>query len=192
MAVLIRSFADKVQKQKRCRNDHECVSLGQSALTVNFRCVHLARHKPEKDARMSRNTIIGGVVIAAIAVAIYWGMLRPQNEMTAEVEAGPMVEVTVPELTGAAKMGEQFFNAKCAVCHGENAAGKEGFGPPLIHKIYEPSHHGDMAFMLAPRRGVQAHHWRFGDMPPVEGLTDGDIKQLIAYVRTVQRANGIN
>ena len=141
---------------------------------------------------MSRNVIIGGVVIAAIAVAVYWGMLRPQDEMTAEVETGPMVEVTVPELTGAAKMGEQFFNAKCAVCHGENAAGKEGFGPPLIHKIYEPSHHGDMAFMLAPRRGVQAHHWRFGDMPPVDDLTDGDIKQIIAYVRTVQRANGIN
>ncbi|MDG1738556.1 MAG: cytochrome c [Paracoccaceae bacterium] len=106
--------------------------------------------------------------------------------------SGSMVEVTVPELTGAALIGEQIFNAKCAACHGENAAGVEGAGPPLVHIIYEPSHHGDMAFMLAPRRGVQAHHWRFGNMAPVEGLTDGDIKQIITYVRTLQRANGIN
>ncbi len=57
--------------------------------------------------------------------------------------------------------------------------------------IYEPSHHGDMAFVMAAQRGVQAHHWRFGDMPPQEGLTEGDLKAIVAYVREMQRANGI-
>jgi hypothetical protein len=28
-------------------------------------------------------------------------------------------------------------------------------------------------------------------MPPVEGLTDGDLKMVVAYVRELQRANGI-
>ncbi|MEE9388504.1 MAG: cytochrome c, partial [Paracoccaceae bacterium] len=35
------------------------------------------------------------------------------------------------------------------------------------------------------------HHWRFGSMPPVEGLTDGDVAMVVDYVRTLQRANGI-
>jgi len=29
-------------------------------------------------------------------------------------------------------------------------------------------------------------------MPAVEGLTRGDIKMIIAYIRELQRANGIN
>ncbi|MFT4715000.1 MAG: mono/diheme cytochrome c family protein [Paracoccaceae bacterium] len=104
----------------------------------------------------------------------------------------PMVNVTIPELTGIAKIGELAFNAKCALCHGENAAGKGGAGPPLVHKIYEPSHHGDGAFLLAAQNGVRAHHWNFGSMPPVEGVTSGDVKAITAYIRALQRENGIN
>lgn len=142
---------------------------------------------------MKRIAIIGILILGLAAAGYYW-VQSGTGEMADEPStiSGSMVEVTVPELTGAALIGEQIFNAKCAACHGENAAGVEGAGPPLVHIIYEPSHHGDMAFMLAPRRGVQAHHWRFGNMAPVEGLTDGDIKQIITYVRTLQRANGIN
>jgi hypothetical protein len=29
-------------------------------------------------------------------------------------------------------------------------------------------------------------------MPPVAGVTDGDVKMIVAYVRELQRANGIN
>jgi len=29
-------------------------------------------------------------------------------------------------------------------------------------------------------------------MPPVEGLTQGDVKMIAGYVRELQRANGIN
>lgn len=49
-----------------------------------------------------------------------------------------------------------------------------------------------MAFVRAAREGVRAHHWRFGDMPPVEGVSDADLAGIIAFVREVQRANGIN
>ncbi|MCR9111366.1 MAG: cytochrome c [Rhodobacteraceae bacterium] len=104
-----------------------------------------------------------------------------------------MVDVTVPEtLSANAEIGKVVFEAKCAICHGENAAGQDGVAPPLVHKIYEPSHHGDAAFLLAAKNGVRAHHWRFGNMPPVEDVTDGDVKMIIAYVRELQRANGIN
>ena len=50
-----------------------------------------------------------------------------------------------------------------------------------------------LAFVLAARNGVRAHHWPFGDMPPVgQPLTDGELAAIIAYVRELQRANGIS
>ena len=104
-----------------------------------------------------------------------------------------MVEVRLPSnLSAKAQIGMRGFDARCAECHGPNAAGQVGVAPPLIHKIYEPSHHGDGAFHAAVMQGVRAHHWRFGNMPPVDGLEEQDVGSIIAYVREVQRANGIN
>ncbi len=108
-------------------------------------------------------------------------------------EGGPIVQVQLPdELSQQAALGKNIFEAKCSECHGENAAGRNGVAPPLVHKIYEPSHHSDMAFVLAAQNGVRAHHWNFGNMPKIEGLTQGDVKMVAAYVRELQRANGIN
>jgi len=42
------------------------------------------------------------------------------------------------------------------------------------------------------RNGVRAHHWKFGSMPPVDGITDAEDGTIVAYVRALQRANGIN
>ncbi|AEI96513.1 c-type cytochrome [Roseobacter litoralis] len=104
-----------------------------------------------------------------------------------------IVAVAVPEtLSANAEIGKLAYDAKCAVCHGADAAGQDGAAPPLVHKIYEPSHHGEAAFLLAAKNGVRAHHWRFGNMPTVEGVTDGDVKMIVTYVRELQRANGIN
>jgi mono/diheme cytochrome c family protein len=137
------------------------------------------------------------IIFAAVVLAIGAGyaalnLLDPKPDQSTQATAGgPIVAVTVPTLSNAAKIGETGFNAKCAACHGVNAAGVDGVGPPLIHKIYEPSHHGDAAFMLAPQNGVRAHHWPFGDMAPVADVTLADIKSIIIYVREIQRANGI-
>ncbi len=131
-------------------------------------------------------------VVLAVAGYVGWGQLVQEAPEPVVASAAFLVEVNVPELAGNAIIGKQVFDAKCAACHGDNAAGLDGSGPPLIHKIYEPSHHGDQAFLLAVRRGVRSHHWRFGDMPPVEGLTDGDVKMIVEYIRAVQRNNGIS
>lgn len=64
-------------------------------------------------------------------------------------------------------------------------------GPPFINPIYKPGHHGDYAFEMAAQNGVQAHHWPFGNMPPQTGLTRADVLNIVAYVRAVQRENGI-
>jgi Cytochrome c, mono- and diheme variants len=87
--------------------------------------------------------------------------------------------------------GEAKFNAHCAACHGPQATGTQQ-GPPLVHKIYEPNHHGDAAFLRAAEFGVRAHHWEFGNMPKIEGVSSGDVEQITHYVRWLQRQAGIS
>ena len=139
--------------------------------------------------------LIGGL-------AVYWNAAPSRQQAaghsmvppdTSGVARGaPIVEVSVPtDLSANAQIGKRAFEAKCAECHGANAAGQNGVAPPLVHKIYEPSHHSDMAFVLAAKNGVRSHHWNFGNMPPVKGLTDADVKMVTQFVRELQEANGI-
>ncbi|CAC9535452.1 hypothetical protein [uncultured Gammaproteobacteria bacterium] len=95
------------------------------------------------------------------------------------------IGVNVPFMQAA---GMSKFKENCAKCHGEWAKGTDS-GPPLIHNYYKPSHHGDEAFYRAALNGVKAHHWRFGNMSPVEGIERKDITKIISYVRWLQKAN---
>ena len=99
-------------------------------------------------------------------------------------------DVVIPQLTGSGVRGQAAFGKFCATCHGVDAGGT-GSGPPLIHKLYHPGHHGDMAFVMAAKRGARAHHWNFGNMPPVNGISDEELVDIIAFIREVQFANGI-
>lgn len=118
-------------------------------------------------------------------------VLIPKEQSTAQA-GSPMVTVTELKLDEYAQTGKDAFEARCAACHGTSGSGNVGVAPPLIHKIYEPSHHGDASFVRAAKLGVQQHHWPFGNMPAVDGITDDEIVAIINYVRTVQRSNGIN
>ena len=93
-------------------------------------------------------------------------------------------------LSDTARAGEELFNANCSACHGVNAAGTDQ-GPTLIDRIYHPNHHSDFSFLSAVSRGVPQHHWGFGDMPPVPGVSPDDAAKIICYVRQVQRANDV-
>ncbi len=93
-------------------------------------------------------------------------------------------------ITGNAASGQKLFLRSCAECHGFNARGTDK-GPPLIHKIYEPSHHADISFVLAVKQGVRQHHWPFGDMPPRPEVSEKEIHDIIAWVRQEQRKAGI-
>jgi mono/diheme cytochrome c family protein len=132
-------------------------------------------------------------VIIAGAMAWYLSTLGTQKAgPVTDIPAGALAAVVVPaSFTEQEQTGARAYDAVCASCHGVNAQGQDGIAPPLVHKIYEPSHHGDMAFVLAAQNGVRAHHWKFGNMPAVEGVTQGDVLNIVAYIRAVQRANGI-
>ncbi|SIO30811.1 c-type cytochrome [Vannielia litorea] len=142
------------------------------------------------------NKLLPVAAAAAVVAGSLWYLLALGEDDTAyraePASGAAIVEVAVPaELSPKAAQGKRAFDATCAACHGENASGKMGSGPPLVHKIYEPSHHGDMAFVIAVQQGVRAHHWPFGDMPMQQGLTRADVLSIVAYVRELQRANGI-
>jgi hypothetical protein len=136
---------------------------------------------------------------AAITVALALGRSEPPEVPSGRLApraegASPasIVQVSLPQtFTPSELMGEQAFDAACAVCHGAIAAGIEGVAPPLVHRIYAPRHHADFAFHLAVQNGVRAHHWRFGDMPPIPGLSRAEVTLIIDYIRALQRANGI-
>ena len=138
--------------------------------------------------RLMRTIIVGAVAIVAVSA---WWLTRPGGP---EAEAAGVSQLppgfVQPVLTGIALEGEAAFGRHCQTCHGVAATGTLT-GPPLVHKIYEPGHHGDAAFALAALQGARQHHWPFGDMPPVAGITEPEIVSIIAYVRTLQRANGI-
>ena len=143
---------------------------------------------------MNRNYLLVGACAVAAAAAYILLRPAPANDVvnSAPPEGSAMVAIQMPPIDGNAAIGQRIFENACVACHGTNAVGVEGAGPPLIHVIYEPSHHADESFQRAVALGVRSHHWRFGDMPPVEGLTSGDVAMVVAYIREIQRANGIN
>ena len=127
------------------------------------------------------------LLVGAAVIGGYVILDRPPSSV--EHPAGVVVDVEA--LTSDQMRGRLAFNTVCAECHGRDALGGDG-GPPLIHKIYEPSHHGDGAFFRAVQAGVPQHHWGFGDMPAQTGVTRSAVADIVDYVRAAQRQNGIN
>jgi mono/diheme cytochrome c family protein len=128
------------------------------------------------------STWIGiGVLVVVLVIAVVWFGGNSSN-----TDTGTGIPVQDADLVAA---GEPVYQARCATCHGTDLRGTD-IGPPHLSVVYEPNHHGDAAFVLAAQNGVRAHHWPFGDMAPVPGLSDEDLEAIVAYVRENQRING--
>ena len=87
--------------------------------------------------------------------------------------------------------GRALFIQSCSACHGVDLQGTDR-GPPFLNRIYGPGHHADASFRLAVKRGVISHHWRFGNMPKIEGLTDEQVEEILKFVREQQALAGIH
>lgn len=126
--------------------------------------------------------LLAAVVVGGIGIAAWQFIGGSAGAST--------VQVKVPPLSPTASAGMLAFDANCAVCHGKNASGTDK-GPPFVHDIYNPGHHSDASFEYAVRRGVQQHHWQFGNMSPLPQVSDEQIAEIVQYVRELQQANGI-
>ena len=127
-------------------------------------------------------------IVAVLAIAFgFWMYMGMQHKKMMDV--GGMEGLVIPEFSQIAQTGRIAFEENCAACHGINAVGTQQ-GPSFLHMIYKAGHHGDGAFYNAAKNGVRAHHWPFGNMPPVQGISDDEIGVIIKYVRELQAANG--
>ncbi len=115
-----------------------------------------------------------------------------ENERKSIMFDDAIVKIKIPKtLSNEAIRGKKIFESNCIECHGKNAVGRKKVGPPLVHKIYETSHHNDMTFYRAVAMGVRRHHWMFGNMPAVENVSRDEVSAIITYIRELQRENNI-
>lgn len=134
-----------------------------------------ARRSASRMCETARQTLVAGVLVLASITGHAQGWQIPKPS---------------PGLMLNPSVGKTLYEKNCASCHGITLNGSDK-GPPLLHRIYEPSHHADIAFQLAVKNGVRAHHWQFGDMTPVPQVTPDDVAHITAYVRAAQKKIGI-
>ena len=134
---------------------------------------------------------IAAAVIAVVFVVIGGGCGgdstadgAPRDPMTGKTEFD--IPTQDPQLVAE---GEILYKASCAACHGSDLLGT-AVGSPHLSVIYNPEHHGDGSFALAVINGVKAHHFEFGDMPPIPTVTEDDFTRILAYIRETQRTEG--
>jgi mono/diheme cytochrome c family protein len=120
-----------------------------------------------------------GIIVAAMALAV--GLAACGSE---DASSGAP---TAP----SADRGAELYAESCASCHGADLRGSDK-GPSHLSVVYEPNHHTDDSFRNAIANGAPQHHWNFGDMEPVEGLTDDDVEAAIAFVRAEQQRQGFD
>ena len=117
--------------------------------------------------------------LAAAVAALSMGVAACGSDDTAPTNAaGSQVE-----------RGAEVYAESCASCHGADLRGTDK-GPSHLSIVYEPNHHTDDSFRNAIANGAPQHHWSFGDMEPVEGLSDDDVEAVIAFVRAEQERQG--
>ena len=140
---------------------------------------------------MTRRRLVRWLIPALLAAHAAIGYAGWRLWDSFSTGSGVATVVAVPPLSAAAEAGRVAYDRRCLQCHGLHGAGTAA-GPPLVHTIYRPAHHADFAFALAVRRGVSAHHWRFGDMPPQPDTSRDEVEAITRYIRELQRRNNID
>ena len=111
---------------------------------------------------------------ACLAVLFLWNM------------AVPALASETIEVPFKLAKGQLLYEKYCSACHGVQLNGSDQ-GPPLVHPFYKPSHHNDGSIYRAALKGVKQHHWNFGNMPPVAGMTPGKMDSVVPYIRYYQQ-----
>src|SRR5208337_4741278 len=87
--------------------------------------------------------------------------------------------ILIPNLSWAAEDGAAIYKAKCAMCHGPDAAGKPAMkAPSLISDAAKKKSDDELAKAITET----VKH-----TPAVKSLAAGDVKAVVAYIRSLQK-----
>jgi cytochrome c553 len=93
-------------------------------------------------------------------------------------------------LSAAAADAKAIYEKDCAKCHGADGKGDTKMGKKVGCKDYSDAkvqaELKDDAAMKAIKEGVKDKEGKVL-MKPAEGLSDGDIKELVSYLRTFKK-----
>ncbi len=111
---------------------------------------------------------------------------RPANTAVAlPVKVTAETRNPLPDLAAAAAAGTPLYQANCAYCHGDTGAG-EGPAGPSFNPI--PTHLAKGAILNDPDGKVfLALKNGKGKMPAMKKMTDEQMWQVVAYVRTLAK-----
>lgn len=121
------------------------------------------------------------VTLVVLTITTMWGKEK------ISLKASPII----PELSASAQHGREVINVRCVECHGVDGTGGSRKGPPFLHPMYRDEIFPDFVFKRSLLEGKREKNWRFGPMPAMPDLSDEDIAGIIAFVREVQTATGV-
>lgn len=85
---------------------------------------------------------------------------------------------------GNAERGKMIFSQRCAMCHGEDARGRDGMAPDLLEEWYRLTK-SDQELALNIRTGQQTTSKIYSSGPPTpQMLSDRDMDDVLAYMRS--------
>jgi mono/diheme cytochrome c family protein len=154
---------------------------------VNSRPRKRSRNKPARQTPSNQRRRVWTWIALIAPAVVLAGIIAFGDSLTDASGSADDQSQRDPALIA---QGSQLYQANCSSCHGADLRGT-GAGPPFLDVIYAPNHHADESFQLAVVRGVAPHHWPFGAMPPIAGLSREDVAAIIEYVRSEQAIEGI-
>ena len=96
-----------------------------------------------------------------------------------------LVALFASHLTFAQTSGADIFKAKCAMCHGDDGLGNTPIGKPLGVVSYKSP---DVRKLSNADMTTIVKNGKSNKMPAFNGqLTDAQIKDVLQYVRTLQK-----
>ena len=98
--------------------------------------------------------------------------------------------IAVPAISGCAADAKRLYEKDCAKCHGDDGKGDTRMGKKLGAKNYtDPKVQAELkddAAFKATKDGLKDKDGKVL-MKPAEGLSDDEIKALVAYMRTFKK-----
>jgi mono/diheme cytochrome c family protein len=131
-----------------------------------------------------------GLMVLVLALAACGGS-GDSGASASESSAGEAQEEAVPVSLGDPEAGKEQYEMLCIACHGPGGEGVEGLGKPFTTSEFlrERSDEEMVEFVKVGRPSGDPLNTTGVDMPPRGGnpaLTDEQILDIIAYVRTLQ------